>query len=146
MATTGQLNEFLGTTVQPLLKTIAEALQLQYQDYSLKRENIINPISELANYVYKARESGLDQREQCSYAGSMLVFSTLEEMGRKYASDVNKVNAVYLAGMKLAKGIWDKLDDLERSSSKADRHTFEEIINQMSDTIWLLTVTTGEKQ
>jgi hypothetical protein len=144
MEITGQISEFLGLKTQPLLKTVAEALQLQYQDYYLKRENIINPIKELSNYIYKARINGLDKREQCSYAGSILVFSTLEEMGQKYASDVNKVNAVYLAGMKMAKEIWNKLDELEQSKSKVDFKDFEEIINQIAETTWLLIVSKSD--
>lgn len=140
MTSTEQLSEFIGTAEQAVLQTVAEALRMQYQNYTLKKENVINPVSELADYVFKAHKVGLDKREQCSYSGSILVFSTLEEMGLKYASDVDKVNRVYLAGMKLAKAIWDKLDALDQSHSKVDRHTFKEIIQQMSDSVWVLTI------
>ena len=142
MASIEQVSGFIETTDQSVLKTVAEALQLQYQDYSLKKENVTNPISDLASYVFKAHKEGLDKREQCSYSGSILVFSTLEEMGLKYASDVDKVNKVYLAGMKLAKTIWSNLDAHDKSSPKVDRRAFEEIIQQMSDKIWVLTTAT----
>lgn len=141
MASAKQVSGFLGATEQSVLEEVGTALQIQYEGFSLKRENIINPISELANYVYKAREAGLDKREQCSYSGSILVAATLEEMGQKYSSDVDKVNKVHLSGIKLANTIWSKLDALEESAAKVDRETFDEIIQRMSDTIWLHTIT-----
>jgi hypothetical protein len=120
-----------------LVKTVAEALQLQYKNFDLKRENVVNAIYELANYVYKAHKDGLEQREQCSYSGSILVFASLEEMGEKYASDVDVVNAVYLAGSKMANALWAKLDSLQKSETKLDYQAFEEMISTISNEIWL---------
>ena len=120
-----------------LVKTVAEALQLQYKNFDLKKENVVNALNEVADYVYKAHKDGLKQREQCSYSGSILVFASLEEMGKKYASDVDVVNAVYLAGSKMANALWAKLDSLQKSETKRDYKVFEEMIRTIIDDVWL---------
>lgn len=134
------MDESLGPEYQSLFQTVGDAFQLQYQGHSLIKINIINPLSELVDYIYKAHEADLDKRNQCSYAGSVLVFSTLKEMNLKYSSDVDKVNSVYLAGMKLANTIWDKLDELEQTLPKISNHTLDNMKNQLYEMIWQCTI------
>lgn len=100
------------------------------------KDKILAPLLVMADYVFQAKKAGLNQREQCSYAGSVLVFSSLKAMGLRYGSDVNKVNKIYLGGVKLANAIWSKLADLEDSSSKVSQNDFEGIKKHLSDTIF----------
>ena len=115
-----------------LVKMVAEALRRQHQITwwpTITKEDVTEPVLEMAEYVYKARETGLDKRSECSYAGSLFVSATLEKKDRKYASDVETVNKIYLAGMKLASDIWDKLDVCKF-------HNFGEMIQRMSNLLW----------
>lgn len=120
-----------------LVKTVANALQLQYQNFDLKKENVVNALNELTDYVYEAHSNKLDQRTQCSYSGSVLVFASLEEMGKKYASDVNVVNSVYLAGSKMANALWAQLDSLQKSETKLGKKVFEGMVSNIVDEIWI---------
>ena len=115
-----------------LVKTIAKALERQHQIKwwpTITKDDVIKPLIEMAEYVYTAREAGLDRRSECSYAGSLLVTATLETKNVKYASNVEVVNQIYLAGMKLAGDIWDKLDVCRF-------HNFEEMIQRMANLLW----------
>ena len=115
-----------------IIKSVAKAIKLQHQitwGPSITEDNVVNPFIEMAEYVYKAREAGLDRRSECSYAASLLITSTLEKKGVKYASDVEVVNQIYLAGMKLASDIWDKLDVCRF-------HNFGEMIQRLSNLLW----------
>lgn len=122
------------------IRALSNAFIEYYGDKPTSRNKILNPILVVADYIFQAQKAGLDQREQCMYAGSVLIFSILEETGRKHATDVNKVNKVYLAGIKLANTLWSNLDTLEASSKKIDDKTFDEIVQQMAEMVWLHTI------
>ena len=100
-------------------------------------DKILIPLLELSEYIFQAKKNGLNNKEQCSYAGSVLVFSSLKEMGLKYGSYVNKINNIYLAGIKLANAIWRELDNIKDSSSKLSHDDFKEITKMLSDKILL---------
>lgn len=119
-----------------LVKSVSDALQLQYSNFDLKKENVENSINELTDYIYKAHKNQLDQRSQCSYSGSVLVFASLEEMGKKYSSDVDAVNAVYLSGSKMANALWAHLDSLQKSETNLEQKDFEEMVQNIVDDIW----------
>lgn len=133
------MNESLVRTKDSFIEIINEYWKA-FIDYDIQKKHskdkVLAPLLVMAEYVFKAKRTGLAQREQCAYAGSVLVFSSLKEMGLKYGSDVTKVNNIYLAGIKIANAIWSKLDDLKDSSSKITNNDFEEISKQLSDTIF----------
>jgi len=113
------------------LKDIVEALRLQYEGYSITRDSIVNPLTKVVEYIYDAHQAHLTNKEQCSYAGSVLVDATLEEMHRRFASDVVKANKVYLAGIKLANLVWRRLDEVTQTQHKTPFATLGQITDQI---------------
>jgi len=118
-------------TENPAIKDIIEALRLQYEGYPIMRQSIINPITNVIEYIYDAHQAHLTDREQCSYAGSILVDSTLTEMHRRFSSDVAKSNKVYTAGIKLANLIWRKLDEMTQTQRKIPITALDQITGQI---------------
>ena len=118
-------------TENPAIKDIIEALRLQYEGYPIMRQSIINPITNVIEYIYDAHQAHLTDREQCSYAGSILVDSTLTEMHRRFSSDVAKSNKVYTAGIKLANLIWRKLDKMTQTQRKIPITALDQITGQI---------------
>lgn len=117
--------------IENSLKDIVEALRLQYEGYSITRDSVANPLTKVVEYVYDAHQAHLTNKEQCSYAGSVLVDATLEEMHRRFASDVVKANKVYLAGIKLANLVWRRLDEVAQSQPKIPTATLDQITEQV---------------
>src|SRR3972149_9198024 len=124
-------------TENPAIKDIIEALRLQYEGYPIMRQSIINPITNVIEYIYDAHQAHLTDREQCSDAGSILVDSTLTEMHRRFSSDVAKSNKVYTAGIKLANLIWRKLDEMTQTQRKIPITALDQITGQIVEAAFL---------
>jgi hypothetical protein len=119
-----------------ILEVTAQALKLFHQGKLLAKDDVVKPFLEMANYVHEAWKAGLSKNDECAYSASLLIFSTLRRMGLRFASDVESVNKLYLAGMKLAKDIWDKLEAMKKNPSTHQSKNFEELIDEMSNLLW----------
>ncbi len=137
-----------GLSENPALKEIAEALRQQYEGYTITHDNIVNPTTKVIEYIYDAHNARLGNKEQCSYAGSLLVDATLKEMHRRFASDIAKANKLYLAGIKLANIVWRTLDEMARTSTptSVDANALAEITHQITEAAWRHTFSSGERR
>ncbi len=82
------------------------------------KRKLLGPFNELKDYVLEAWSSGLDKREECAYAGSVLLFSVLKGSGRRFAREPEEANELFLAGMRLANHLWGLL---EQSGGNVDQ-------------------------
>jgi hypothetical protein len=76
-------------------------------------ELVLKPYYELVDYVAKAWEAGLDKKEECAYAGTKFLHAALEGTRRRFASEVEEANELFLSGMKAANYFWDELDNVK---------------------------------
>jgi len=77
----------------------------------------IRPVEDMFEYVFKAWNAKLDRKTECALAGSKLLDSVLDNTGRRFASNVEEANDLYLAGMDAASFLWDELDETRGNQS-----------------------------
>lgn len=113
------------------IKEISKALGKYYWPRIEAKENnsdviVSAPVLDLIEHVNLGVTASLDKKEECSFGGSVLLFSILEGTDRKYSYDIDETNELYKVGKNLAVKIWDALNDGE---------SVEEIIKQIKQSL-----------
>ncbi|HKZ94159.1 MAG TPA: hypothetical protein VJ249_06240 [Candidatus Bathyarchaeia archaeon] len=117
--------------MEPFIPKLQAALRKYYWDRFPNQENPSSirktrPIQDVSDYILRAWNAKLDRKTECALAGSKLLDSVLENTGRRFASNVEEANDLYLAGMDAAGFLWDELD-----SNKGNQSSYQIKVNEI---------------